>query len=268
MGIARFRTNDGSVRYGYASGSSILDFGMQSLRDLLTNLPDALASGEQIYDRSEVTLLSPVDPGTVVRFDGCYEHNIADDHDPHLGEFIAGEAPSIWVTPNSSLCADDCEVSIPTILDDVRPGVELGLVIGRHAENLSLQEAADCIIGYTVCRTLSGYDQHPGLYGYRMFAGSLGVGPTIVPEVELPVALGVRQNDETVDQSSTAHLRFSLGDLVRYASHIFTLNPGDLLVTGNPLQATDSVNPGDTVTAWIESVGQQTAALSAEGENR
>jgi 2-keto-4-pentenoate hydratase/2-oxohepta-3-ene-1,7-dioic acid hydratase in catechol pathway len=148
--------------------------------------------------------------------------------------------------------------------DDVRPGVELGLIIGAQARHLTPEKAPEYIAGYTVCRTLRADDQHPGLYGYRMFPGFLGVGPSIVPEIGSPVALGVRQGNETVDSSSTARLRFSLGDLVSYASHIFTLEPGDLIVTGNPVRTKDSVEAGETVTAWIESIGQQTTTLVAE----
>ena len=266
MGVVRFRVGPGEPRCGYLAGSSVLDLGERQPHEALATLPEAVGSERPVHDRRDVTLLCPVNPGTVVRLDGCYEHDVTDGYDPHLGDLASRETPSLWVAPTASLAADGTEVPLPAMADDVRPGVELGLVVGEQARHLTPEEALESIAGYTVCRTLWAHDEHPGLYGYRMFTGFLGVGPTVVPEITQPVALGARRDGETVDQSSTARLRFSLGELVSYASHVFTLDPGDLVVTGNPIRTEDAVDPGETVTTWVESVGQQTTVLTAEGE--
>lgn len=264
MGVVRFQTSTGDIRCGYLVDSNIIDLGDRQPHDVLMNLAEALSTERPVRNRSQVTLLPPVDPGTIVRLDGCYEHDVTDEPDPHLGELASGDRPSLWVSPTSSLVFGDTEVPLPTMTDDVRPGVELGLVVGEQARHLTPKEAPEYIAGYTVCRTLRAYDQHPGLYGYRMFPGFLGIGPSAVPEIELPVALGMRQDNETIDRSSTARLRFSIGDLMSYASDVFTLEPGDLVVTGDPIRITNSVNPGETVTAWIESIGQLTTTLVAK----
>ena len=268
MGLVRFETASDEIRCGYLLESSVVDLGNRTPPEVLANLSEVLTAGRPVRSRDEVTLLPPVDPKTVVQLDGCYEKDVTDDPDPHLGELASDDKPSLWVSPNSSIAADGSEVPLPAMTDDVRPGVELGLVIGEQARHITPEEASKYTAGYTICRTLRAHDPHPGLYGYRMFPGFLGVGPTIVPEIELPVALGVRHDNKTVDRSSTARLRFPLGELVSYASHVFTLEPGDLVVTGNPVRTTDSVKPDETVTAWVESIGQQTAALVSEEDSQ
>lgn len=264
MRIVRFQKRTGDIRCGYLLGSTIIDLGDRQPHDILANLPKMLCSERPIYNRSQIKLLPPVDPGKVVRLDGCYEQDVTEQPDPHLGDLASGDRPSLWVSPTGTLAAGDAEVPLPTMAHDVRPGVELGLVVGEQARCLTPEEASKYIAGYTVCRTLRAHDQHPGLYGYRMFPGFLGVGPSVVPEIELPVALGIRKNNETVDRSSTSRLRFSIGDIVSYASRVFTLEPGDLVVTGDPTRSKNSVNPDETVTAWIESIGRQATTFVAE----
>ena len=266
MGLVRFQTTSEEYRCGYIIGSSIIDLGKRKPHDALAALPEALNAERPVHNRSDVTLLCPVNPGTIVRLDGCYKQDTTDAHDPHIGELATKETPSLWVAPNDSLAADCTEVEIPAMVDDVRLGVELGVIIGEQARHLPPTEALDSVAGYTVCRTLRAHDGHPGLYGYRMFEGFLGVGSTLVPKITLPVALGVRRNDELADRSSTACLRFSLGELISYVSHVFTLEPGDLVVTGDPTHITEPIEVGETLTGWIESVGHQTTVVTTEGE--
>jgi 2-keto-4-pentenoate hydratase/2-oxohepta-3-ene-1,7-dioic acid hydratase in catechol pathway len=261
MGIVRFQTQSGNTRCGYLAESSVIDLGEQPSHKAFDYIKKTNNIARPIYDRSDVTLLSPVDPKTVVRLDGCYAHDTTDEYDPHLGELATQETPSLWVAPTNSLATDENNVPLPEMTDDVRPGVELGLVISEQVRNCSPNKAREHIAGYTVCRTLTAHDEHPGLYGYRMFNGFVGVGSELVQEITLPVTLGVRRNGETADRASTTDLRFSLGELVSYASNVFTLDPGDLILTGNPVQIQTAVEVGEVITAWIESIGRQTTTI-------
>lgn len=100
MGVVRFRVESGEPRCGYLAGSSVVDLGERQPHDVLATLPETLGSERPVHDRSEVTLLPPVDPGTIVRLDGCYAH---DTTDPHLGDLASRETPSLWVAPTDSL---------------------------------------------------------------------------------------------------------------------------------------------------------------------
>jgi len=268
MGIVHFQPKSSKTRWGYLTESSVIDLGEQMPEELSLFSQETQSITGEIYARDEVTFLVPINPGTVVQLDGCYAHDTTDEYDQHLGKLATQETPSLWVTPIDSLVADDTDISLPAMTDDVRPGVELGLIVGEQVRNCSPEEAREHIAGYTVCRTLTAHDEHPGLYGYRMFKGFLGVGSELVRDITLPVDLGIRRDGKTIDRASTADLRFSLGELVSYTSHIFTLDPGDLILTGNPMRVQAPVEAGETITAWIESVGRQTTTIVAEEDRR
>lgn len=253
MERVRFYSSSGSIEDGYRIGSKVVksDAASPSDLDLSTISP------VDLYHAEDLKLAPPIKPETVVRLDGCYSESIERGRDSHLEaagmEFLNN--PTLWVAPNSSLVGSDASVPHPRAVDDVRPGVELGIVIGEKARNVNPSNANDYIAGYTVCRTLRAYDENPGLYGYKMFDGFLGVGPSVVSRTELPVALGVRTNAKPIDICSSADMRFSVPDIVSYVTDVMTLAPGDIITTGEPTHASESLTAGDTVTAWIEGIG-------------
>jgi len=153
-------------------------------------------------------------------------------------------------------------VSIPKVVEDIRPGVELGIVVGEHVRNLDPSTALDSVAGYTVCRTLQAQDENPGQYGYKMFDGFLAVGSEVVSGVEFPVALGFRINGEAGGVRSTSELRFSLGEIVSYVSEVMKLYPGDIITIGDSTEAKEKLSSGDSVTAWIEGVGRINTRIS------
>jgi 2-keto-4-pentenoate hydratase/2-oxohepta-3-ene-1,7-dioic acid hydratase in catechol pathway len=273
MGVVRFRTGSGEIQTGYLVDSTVvkLDEDEHKSEHLTTNaarIIDSVRSNDSTtYDVSDVALETPTDPKNIVRLDGCYKKGDENEGDRHLKE--AGlnhlENPTLWVAPNSSLTSPEDGVSIPKVVEDVRPGVELGIVIGQRARSLNPSTALDLVTGYTVCRTLQAQDENPGLYGYKMFDGFLSVGPEIVSRVDFPLALGIRKDGATVDVRSTSEMRFSLGEIVSYVSEVMTLYPGDIITTGNPTEVQTKLSLGDSVTSWVEGVGRITTRISEEG---
>jgi 2-keto-4-pentenoate hydratase/2-oxohepta-3-ene-1,7-dioic acid hydratase in catechol pathway len=209
----------------------------------------------------------------IVRLDGCYEHDTTDEgFNPYVES--AGlndmEEPSLWVAPNSTLTAHRNSVSVPAQMTDVRPGVELGIVVDSPASALEPADASEVIGGFTVCMDLAAHDDIPGLEGYRMFDTSLPCGPSVIERDSVePMrrALGIRHNGELVDVQSTASLRFSIGKIVSYVSSVMTLSPGDLITTGTPIRGVPALSDGDTVEAWIESIGTLETTIEWESDN-
>lgn len=211
-----------------------------------------------------------MDPSKIVRLDGCYKNDVFDDgFNKHVEEVGLNnmDTPSLWVAPNSTLTAHRGTVQPPAQMEDIRPGVELGVVINSSVKDLDVSNALDAVGGFTVCMDLAAHDDVPGLEGYRMFDTCLPCGPEIVdppdfdPETR---ALGIRVNSEPVDTKSTTLLRFSLGEILSYVSKIMSLAPGDLITTGSPIRGSPSLSDGDTVEAWIESVGTLEATIEWE----
>ncbi len=217
-----------------------------------------------------VQLLPPISPSKVIRLDGCYEHDLTDERfDTHL-EGIGLEDlsnPSLWVAPTSTLTGDASTVRIPPQVEDVRPGAELGIVVGKRGKQLDPQETSEVVAGYVVCMSLRSRDDIPGLYGYKMFDGFFPCGPAVVPYSSVDadaLSLGVRRNRNAENTQSTTSLRFTTSEIVSFASHVMTLEPGDLIATGTPTRGTSSLEDGDEVEAWIESLGTLHATVDWE----
>lgn len=86
------------------------------------------------------------------------------------------EMPSLWVAPNSTLTTHRGNVNVPAQMTDVRPGVELGIVVGSSVHAVDPNDALDAVGGFTVCMDIAAHDDIPGLEGYRMFDTSLPCG--------------------------------------------------------------------------------------------
>lgn len=130
MGVVRFRVALDEWRCGSLSGTPVVDLTKRQPHDALASLSEALGPERLVHDRSVVVPLCPVEPGTVVEFDGCYAH---DTTAPHLGALACRETPSLRVALSDSLADDDTEVAVPAMIDDIQFGAELGLAFGERA---------------------------------------------------------------------------------------------------------------------------------------
>lgn len=275
MGLVSYSTADGGPLPGFRIGDRIIDLSSLTSIDtpgnhgsvaFLSALPEIEgrlweAGSLEGFCRSEVSLHSPVAPQKVIRLEGCYEHDLTDEgFNPHLEEAGLNELewPSLWITPASTTIGPGTPVRLPPSISDARPGVELALVIGEEAKSLSVEEALSAVAGCTIAVSVTAFDDLPGLEGYRMFDSFLPFGPEVVPAGGLDLddlAMGVKVNGRLLDSRTTADFRFSPGEMVAYASKVLTLEPGDLVLTGDPTRIDRPLAAGDRVSSWIESVG-------------
>ena len=118
---------------------------------------------------------------------------------------------------------------------------EVAFVIGRRAKDVGEGEALDHVAGYTLLNDLSARDlqgRNPQWMPGKIFDGSAPCGPWLVtPDEAGPAdAIGIELtlNGETMQDSSTADLIFSIPRLVADLSSLMTLEPGDIVATGTP----------------------------------
>jgi 5-carboxymethyl-2-hydroxymuconate isomerase len=144
---------------------------------------------------------------------------------------------------------------------------ELAVVIGSRLRNAaSAEEALRAVAGVTVANDVSARDlQAADVQSTR--GKSLDtfcpLGPDLVTLDEIPdlQSLGIRTavNGETVQDSSTADMVFSVAELLMFCSRFMSLYPGDVILTGTPWTADESVlelRPGDNVSVEIAGVGK------------
>jgi 2-keto-4-pentenoate hydratase/2-oxohepta-3-ene-1,7-dioic acid hydratase in catechol pathway len=135
--------------------------------------------------------------------------------------------------------------------------VELALVIGKMAKNVSAAEALNYVAGF--CIGLDMTIRGPEERSFRKSPDSYCVlGPWLVTpdEVGNPGALqlSIKVNGEPRQDANTSDLILNVGELIAWGSSFYTLHPGDVLLTGTP-QGVGPVKPGDTMLASIDKIG-------------
>jgi 2-keto-4-pentenoate hydratase/2-oxohepta-3-ene-1,7-dioic acid hydratase in catechol pathway len=147
--------------------------------------------------------------------------------------------------------------------------VELAVVIGRTARRVEAGTALEHVFGYTVANDVSARDLQfsDGQWvRAKSLDGFCPLGPEIVTADEIPdpqsLALKTTVNGEVMQDSSTSEMLFGVADLIAFCSRSFTLEPGDVLLTGTPwgcgefMDPPRSLRPGDVVQVSIEGIGK------------
>lgn len=219
------------------------------------------------YD--DVELLAPVPrPGKIV----CVGLNYR-DHAAETGKPVPTE-PVLFAKFANSVVGDGAEVDIPEATEEVDWEAELGVVIGRRASRVPVDESLEHVAGYTCMNDLSARDlQRRGGQWTRGKAidGFLPMGPWLVTpdEVGDPQQLSVRciVDGEVMQDSSTAQMVFGVAELVSVISQTMTLEPGDCIATGTPpgvgmaMTPPRFLRPGDVVVVEIERLGRLTTTI-------
>ncbi|MGE0076198.1 MAG: fumarylacetoacetate hydrolase family protein, partial [Sphaerochaetaceae bacterium] len=150
------------------------------------------------------------------------------------------------------------QIVYPPLSKRVDYEAELAIVIGRTASKVSEADANSYILGYTCANDVTARDLQPHEGQWTVAKGFdtfLPLGPVITDEVD-PTALKItsRLNGTVCQSSNTRNLIFGCTYLVSYLSHIMTLYPGDVILTGTP-SGIGPMQPGDTIEVEIEGIG-------------
>lgn len=231
------------AHYGVVDGDTVYD-------------TDSLWSTERgvDYNLANVRVLPPCWPRTIV----CVGRNYV-DHAKELGNPVP-EEPLIFYKPLSSLIAHGDSIVYPAISSLVSFEGELGVVIGRQARNVPVNEARRYIFGYTCVNDVTARDlqkkdgQWARAKGFDTFCP---VGPWIVPAHEIEFErLRIRTwvDGEKKQDAPVTDMIFNIETIIAYVTRFLTLEPGDLIATGTP-PGVGPLQPGATVRVEIEGLG-------------
>ncbi len=187
--------------------------------------------------------------------------------------------PIIFNKALSCLSGPDDDIVIPNGAASVDWEVELGLVIGTEAYQVSEAQALDHVAGYMTVNDVSERDfqrTRGGQFVKGKSAPSFGpLGPWLATrdEVADPQKLSLRLevNGATMQDGNTSDMIFSVAWLISHISSFFRLTPGDVIITGTPAGVGMGRNPpkylkpGDVVTAEVTGLGRQTQHVRAQG---
>jgi len=198
------------------------------------------------------------------------------DHAAEAGMPLPAE-PIVFLKANSSLNGPDDAVMLPRGSVKTDWEVELGVVIGKLARDVSREEALSHVAGYCVVNDVSEREfqiERGGTWDKGKGCDTFcPVGPWLVTrdEVADPQALGLwlDVNGERVQKGSTATMVFDVATLVSYVSRFMTLHPGDLICTGTPPGVGMGFKPprylkaGDRMRLGIDGLGEQAQTVVA-----
>ena len=143
---------------------------------------------------------------------------------------------------------------------------EIAVVIGKLARDISVDDALDYVLGYSIFNdgSVREWQKHT-IYAGKNFANSGAWGPWITTADALPpvekMELNVSLNGQMVQSAFGHEMIFSLAQQVSYVSSLFTLRPGDVIATGSPDGAGGSRKPkrylqeGDAVSMSVTGIG-------------
>jgi 2-keto-4-pentenoate hydratase/2-oxohepta-3-ene-1,7-dioic acid hydratase in catechol pathway len=210
---------------------------------------------------SDVRLLSPILPSKVV----CVGRNYA-DHAAELGNDVPKE-PLLFLKPSTSVIGPRDAIRLPIFSKQVEHEAELAVVIGAPGARRADRAAAErAIFGYTCANDVTARDlqrsdgQWTRAKGFDSFCP---IGPWIttgldVSDLEIRCEVGRNPEEMEVRQlGRTKDMVFDVPGLVSYISHVMTLLPGDVVLTGTPAGVSPLVE-GDTVSVRIEGIGELT----------
>jgi 2-keto-4-pentenoate hydratase/2-oxohepta-3-ene-1,7-dioic acid hydratase in catechol pathway len=174
--------------------------------------------------------------------------------------------PLIFAKFPTSVINHEEQIRIPRKLTErVDWEVELAVIMGREATRVAEKDALSYVRGYTVANDVSARDlQFADVQWVR--AKSLDtfcpLGPKVV-ELDDPqnLELATRVNGETMQDSNTSQMIFGVAELISFCSHSFTLEAGDIILTGTPwgvgefMEPKRSLRDGDVVECEIEGIG-------------
>jgi 2-keto-4-pentenoate hydratase/2-oxohepta-3-ene-1,7-dioic acid hydratase in catechol pathway len=198
----------------------------------------------------------------------CIGRNYA-DHIKELGNEMP-ERPIIFMKPASCVIGEGEEIVIPPYSSDCHHEAELALLIGTGGTAIPASEAMSHVAGFGVAidltlRDVQAEQKKKGLpweiaKGFDTacpLSSFVPAGSVSNPQ-DLRITLSV--NGEPRQDGSTALMIHRMPELISYISGIFTLEPGDLILTGTPA-GVGPIKSGDRVVAEIAQVGQLSVSV-------
>ncbi|MCG8566072.1 MAG: fumarylacetoacetate hydrolase family protein [Desulfobacterales bacterium] len=259
MEIIRFIGPDQIISYGHHFENN------QAIRLAGNDFTDLKDTGERVPVE---TLLSPVDPRAIFCIGLNYRAHAAEvgmELPPH---------PALFMKSPASVTAHGTPVIIPTSCQakpEVDYEVELAVILGKPGKNIPVDQALDHVFAYTCANDISArrWQKHAGAGQWvksKSFDTFCPLGPAMVTADEIPdpqdLNLSLKLNGETMQESHTSDMIFTIAEIISFLSQDATLLPGSVILTGTPSGVGYTRNPrvfiqdGDSMEVEIQNIGR------------
>jgi len=241
--LGRF-VKDHKIFYGAVTG------------DAVQEISGDIFAGYQVNDVSyslqTIKILAPCDPSKIVAVGLNYR-----THATEVNMELPDE-PILFLKPSTAVIGPEDTIIYPAMSKRVDYEGELGVVIGRRCQSVTVEQASDYILGYTCVNDVTARDlqkkdaQWTRAKGFDTFAP---LGPFIETELDpSDVLIETFLNREKKQSASTRDLIFPVPALVSFISRVMSLLPGDVIATGTP-EGIGPMQVGDVVEVRIEGIG-------------
>jgi 2-keto-4-pentenoate hydratase/2-oxohepta-3-ene-1,7-dioic acid hydratase in catechol pathway len=243
MRIVRYHYK-GVDRYGALSGDTV--------RELRGEPFAGVEPSGAVFPLDRVRLLPPCLPSKVAAVGLNYAA-----HAREIGMKPPSD-PVLFLKPASAVIGPGDEIVYPRGVGRLDPEAELAVVIGATVRNAAVSAAAQAILGFTCLNDVTARDLQSRDKQWtrsKSFDTFCPIGPWIETEIDPgDLALRLRVNGETRQESTTADLIVGPAELVSFISSVMSLFPGDVIATGTP-SGIAPIKVGDTVEVEIEGIG-------------
>ncbi len=190
------------------------------------------------------------------------------DHAAETGNALPKE-PIIFHKTLTCMQGANDDVMMPKGSTKTDWEIELGIVIGTRACNVSKKEALNHVAGYVLCNDVSERAfqiERGGQWTKGKGCDTFGpIGPWLATTDEIPnpqkLEMWLDVNGQSKQRGHTKNMIFDCATLVSYCSQFFTLYPGDIITTGTPagvgLATKTFLKAGDVVTLGMTGLGEQ-----------
>ena len=203
-------------------------------------------------DINKLSILAP--------FEGTKVIGLGYNYKSLVGKKSHFNEPLMFFKSPESIVAHNGFVIYPDYCKKIWIESELAIVIRKKGKNIPLSQADEYILGYTCCNDITAENIHNRDWHLAISKGLdtfAPIGPYLIQDIDTnDLDIHSSINGKTTQRSKTSDRILNDQECVALVSNYFTLNPGDVIMTGTPAGAMDAVvQPGDEVVVEIEDIG-------------
>lgn len=239
--FVRYSQNGGEVHWGMVHDNGI--------HQLATAPYLGMEHTGVVVQREDVKLEAPVDPNLVFMTAFNFRSHIS-------GE--PAEYPGLFTIPASSIVGPEDPIVRPAESTNLHYEAEMAIIVGKRAENVSVEDAHEYIFGVTGGNDVSERTWQGSDIQWVRAKGSRGfnaVGPVLVKDADYKnIQITGRLNGEVRQEENSSDLIFGMEEMLSYISKYFTLEAGDMIWSGT-MGSTRAMEPGDVYEVELSGIG-------------
>jgi 2-keto-4-pentenoate hydratase/2-oxohepta-3-ene-1,7-dioic acid hydratase in catechol pathway len=268
MKIVRFLSVEGQENFGVIEGE-----GSHWARLINGDILGDFTAGNQVVEIKQ--LLAPVQPPNILALGLNYKK-----HADETG-IKYPEIPVMFLKGTNTVIGAGEAIRLPKAgAQEVDFEAELAVVIKKQVKNIGVEDALDCVLGYTCANDISARDwqirkQKKQWARGKSFDTFCPLGPWIIPVAEIGEANNLKIeteiNGQIYQESNTGDMIFDVPTIISDLSQSCTLLPGTVILTGTPQGVGFTREPpvflqaGDRVTVRIQRIGELSNPVEMEG---